>query len=112
MQDVDAYLLRKGIELLDYFDETRPARIDDEHQVRLNYEAFFFADQENKELFDSDPTRYCGLLTDPVAKRRFRPHASSPSAEHEGVRYYFISNRTAERFRASPDDWKLPGWTM
>ena len=112
MQDVDAFVRAKGIELAGYLDPSRPARIDDEHQIRLNYEAFFFADTVGRNRFRTEPLRYCGLLTDPVTKRRFLPGPDSPSLVHEDVRFYFESRRSAARFELEPERYALPGWTM
>ena len=41
-------------------------------------------------IFLTDPVASCGLLTDPVSKRRFRPQRGSPRATHDGVMYLFI----------------------
>ncbi len=78
-----------GLSFNDYFDERRPALIDAEHCVRMNWEAFFFADAWERERLRSDPLLYCGLLTDPISRQRFRPNAGSPRALHEGVTYFF-----------------------
>ena len=84
MQDVAGYFARRGLPLRGYLDPTRPARLDDAHLVRLNYEAFFFADAAGRERFLSDPTRYCGQLTDPVTKERFVPSSESPFVDRLG----------------------------
>ena len=89
MQDVLAALVRKGLDFGGYFNPSRPALLDADHAVRVNYETYVFTDVTSRALFMSDPTRYCGLITDPVSKRRFRPHDDSPRAEHDGVAYYF-----------------------
>ena len=60
--------------------------------------------------FEEDPLRYCGLLTDPVTKERFRPTKAELSCEHEGVRFYFSSAESLARFRAEAH--ALPGWVM
>ncbi len=112
MQDVDAYLVRRGIEIACFFDPLRRAVLDDRHQVRLNYEAFFFSETTMVEEFRADPVRFCGLLTDPVSKRRFRPKSSSPRIEFEGVAYYFETRETHERFRRRPHAHAVPGYRM
>ena len=112
MQDVDAYLVRRAVSLGCYFRPEVPAVLDDAHQVRLNYEAYFFSEPEMVARFRADPIRYCGLLTDPVSNRRFRPDRAAPRLAHEGVVYYFESVQTRDRFRRTPEAYVLPGWTM
>lgn len=112
VQDVPASVQRKGLAFQDYLDERRPAVIDAAHCVRLNYEAFFFADEWERERFLSDPVLYCGLLTDPISRRRFRPSLTSPRAEHEGVTYYFESEEHRLAFTEDPETFRLPGWKM
>jgi YHS domain-containing protein len=112
VQDVPGFCRRLGLELGGYLDPTRPALLDAEHCVRLNYEADFFASAENRARFLEDPTRYCGLLTDPVSKRRFLPELRAPRAEHEGVTYLFASESARAAFVRRPERFRLPGWSM
>lgn len=112
MQDVPEFVRRKGLAFQDYLDQRRPAVIDAAHCVRLNYEAFFFADAWERERFLSDPVAYCGLLTDPVSRSRFRPAEDSPRLEHAGVTYYFESAGNRARFEDDPETFSLPGWKM
>lgn len=112
MQDVPASLRRKGVTLQDYLDARKPAVIDAEHCVRLNYEAFFFADAWERERFLSDPVLYCGLLTDPISRRRFRPTPASPRIGHGEVTYYFESDEHRLVFEQDPEAHRLPGWRM
>jgi YHS domain-containing protein len=112
VQDVPEYVRRKELELACYFDPRRAAVIDAEHCARLNWEAYFFADRWEKERFLADPTLYCGFLTDPVSRQRFRPGPDAPSFEFKDVRYFFecAGNRTA--FAADPEMYRLPHWSM
>ena len=112
MQDVPEFVRRKGLEFRDYLDQREPALIDAEHCVRLNYEAYFFGDPWSRERFVSDPVLYCGLLTDPVSRERFRPHEDSPRARHEAVTYYFQNEEQQVAFKESPETYVLPGWKM
>lgn len=112
MQDVAGYVRRKGLALADYFDPTQPAVIDAEHLARLNYESYFFADTEGRARFLEDPIRFCGLVTDPVTKHRFRPNVESPRAEHAGVLYFFESGRNRYAFDRMPEDFVRPGYEM
>ncbi len=112
MQDVAEFVRRKGLALNDYFDPSRSAVIDDEHLARINYESFFFADTEARAVFLEDPIRYCGLVTDPVTKRRFRPRPTSLRAEYEGVLYLFESRTGLSAFERMPQDFVRPGYRM
>ncbi|HVS19216.1 MAG TPA: hypothetical protein VMT18_11495 [Planctomycetota bacterium] len=112
MQDVPEFVRVNGFTFRDYLDERFEAVLDAEHCVRLNYEAYFFGDPWSRERFLADPTDYCGLLTDPVSKRRFRPEPRAESVGHEGVSYFFESAATRTRFEEDPDAYRLPGWTM
>ena len=80
--------------------------------MRLNYETFFFGDLWTRERFTSDAWRYCGYLTDPVSRERFRPAKSSPRTRYEDVTYYFQSEDNREIFQADPEIYRLPGWQM
>ena len=112
MQDVPVFVKRKGLEYRDYLDAREVAIIDEEHCVRINYEAYFFGDLWNRERFIADPVTYCGMLTDPITRERFRPEKDSPRTSHEGVVYYFESDESRARFREAPDIYRLPGWAM
>ncbi len=103
---------KKGLAFQDYLDARRPAVLDAEHCARLNWEAYFFADLWELERFLSDPVAYCGLLTDPVSRRRFRPTQDSPRLVHAGVTYYFESATNRARFEEDPETLRLPGWKM
>ncbi len=112
MQDVPLNARNAGLVFQDYLDARRPAVIDTDHCVRLNWEAFFFADKWERERFLSDPILYCGLLTDPISRQRFRPTSASPRFVHSGVTYYFENAENRAHFEESPDKHRLPGWKM
>jgi YHS domain-containing protein len=112
VQDVPALARRRGLSFKDYLDERWTAVLDDAHCVRLNWEAYFFAEKGTRERFLADPLAYCGLLTDPVSRRRFRPRRDAPSAVFAGVTYYFESDEQRARFAATPESFRLPGWRM
>lgn len=112
MQDVPDFVRKKGLAFQDYLDERRPAVIDREHCVRLNFEAYFFADGWERERFLSDPLVYCGLLTDPISRVRFRPGPDSPRFDHGDVTYYFQDLANKALFESDPETYRLPGWTM
>ncbi len=105
-------LVRKGLTVPCYFDPTRNAVLDDEHMVRVNYEIYLFSDTEKRARFLDDPVGYCGLVTDPVSKRRFRPSESSRRCEEGGVVWFFASRHTYRRFQSNPERYRLPGYRM
>jgi YHS domain-containing protein len=112
VQDVPAFVVKKGLVFQDYLDERKPAIIDAAHCVRLNWEAYFFGDPWEKERFLSDPVVYCGLLTDPISRRRFRPRPDSPRFRHGEVTYYFENEANRALFEEDPETFRLPGWKM
>lgn len=112
MQDVPQFLAKRGLAFDSYLDPRRKAVVDAEHCVRINWESFFFADLWERERFLDDVVAYCGLLTDPVSRRRFRPTQESPRSAHAGVRYFFESDGTREQFEVEPEKYRLPGWKM
>ena len=59
MQDVDAYAKRCGLTFPCYYDVEREAVLDDEHQVRLNYETFFFSEVWMASEFRACRRRSC-----------------------------------------------------
>ena len=112
VQDVIAAVRRKGLGFQGYLDHTRPARLDADHAAFVNYETYVFADAANRARFLADVLAHCGLLTDPVSKRRFRPAADAPRAEHAGRTWYFESAAQRDMFLRAPESYELPGFTM
>jgi YHS domain-containing protein len=112
VQDVPQFVRRKEVGLFDYLDNRVEAVIDSEHCVRLNYETYFFGDLWTKERFRSDPVMFCGLLTDPVSRERFRPSEDSPRSSYEKVTYYFQDRSNRDLFELSPMTYRLPSWSM
>ncbi|GJM20601.1 MAG: hypothetical protein DHS20C15_05160 [Planctomycetota bacterium] len=112
VQDVLYSVQRKGLHFDGYLDATRPAVLDADHCLTVNYETFLFADAANRERFLADVREHCGLLTDPVSKRRFRPGPDAPRAEHAGHSWFFESRANRDMFLRAPDDYRLPGYTM
>ena len=83
-------------------DPTRVARIDSASAIVLNWEVYFFCDDEARERFVRDPLRWCGALTDPVTLQRFVPENTSPQVRHEETVYYFASADSREVFASDP----------
>lgn len=107
MQDPEVFIVQEGIALRDPIDPTRPAVIDSAHCSFVNYELFFFADGENKSRFEREPWRWCGLVTDPVTQRRFRPAPGAFLWTYGGRPYYFQSDGALAAFKATPDSFAL-----
>jgi YHS domain-containing protein len=112
VQDVPSALLRKGLSFSGYLNPNRPAILESAYMSRVNYETYFFADTAARELFNGDVVRFCGLITDPVSKQRFRPEVGSPRFDHEEVTYYFASAASQDLFEGDPESYWLPGYTM
>jgi len=106
------YAARKGLTPSCYFEPEALAATEGAHFTRINYEGYFFCKPEERARFLADPIAYCGLLTDPVSKLRFRPQADSKRAEHEGVLFFFAGDETAQLFAQAPGDFFLPGYEM
>jgi len=96
-----------GVQVPDFFDSTRTAVLEYGTRSRVNYETFFFADPTEKARFDADPTRYVGLLVDPVNKIRFQPRAQSPRFDYNNRPFFFSSDSTRASFAATPDSFAV-----
>ena len=112
MQDPEPYLEARKIELQGFFDGDRPAVLDVDHRARVNYELFFFADEDERERFSGDPLAYCGLVTDPVTYARFQPDGGSPRIDHNGQPFFFESSVSSAVFAATPDSFLVPKYKM
>ena len=112
VQDMPDFLAKKELEIPCLFEPHRNSLLTREFFTRINYEGYLFCRAEERARFVADPIPYCGLLTDPVSKRRFRPGLNSPSAVHEDVHYFFEGEVTARLFAKAPGDYRLPGYKM
>jgi YHS domain-containing protein len=101
----ERYLRERRIELPSALDPTRPARIDRAFRARVNHELYYFADSVLLRRFQADPLRYCGLVTDPVSRHRFRPAGRSPRMDYRGRPYFFENRLDLEIFSALPDSF-------
>ncbi len=112
MEDPEPYLEARGIAVRSFFDPTRPAVVDPDHRARVNYELYYFADQDERARFEKDPLAYCGPVTDPVTHRRFEPERKSPRIDHNGQPFFFESSVSHSVFAAMPDSFALPRFKM
>ena len=101
----ERYLRLRHVELPSALDPSRPARIEPAFRARVNHELYYFADSALLRRFEADPLRSCGVVTDPVSRRRFRPNARSPRMNHRGRPYFFQSRLDLEVFSALPDSF-------
>jgi YHS domain-containing protein len=88
------------------------AIVDADHLVTVNWDVFYFSAMDLKAKFEKAPTLYCGALTDPVTRIRFRPDEESPRVEYGGRHYFFSSDSTASVFRSTPADLANPSYAM
>src|SRR5262245_11154121 len=107
VEDPERYLNELGVTVPDFFDTTRSAVLEFATRSRVTCETFFFAVQAEKERFDGDPTRYVGLLVDPVNKIRFQPSAQSPRFDYNNRPFFFSSDSTRAMFAATPDSFAV-----
>lgn len=107
VEDPERYLNELGVQVPDFFDTTKAAVLDFATRSRVNFETFFFADQDEKATFDADPTRHVAFLVDPVNKQRFRPSATSPHFDYNNRPFYFSSDSTRTLFAATPDSFAV-----
>jgi len=105
VKDPERYLHRRGVELRCATDSSKSARIEARLRSAVNHELFYFSDSTALRRFRRDPLRFCGLLTDPVSRGRFRPTSRSPRLEFKGRPYYFQNRLDLETFTAMPDSF-------
>ena len=106
-QDPEVFLLQEHIQPRCVVDPARPAQLVPELRTYVNYEVFFFCDAAAKAAFEKDPVRYCGVLTDPVSRHRFRPAPGALHRDYMGRAYYFQSDSTLAVFTADPDSFAV-----
>lgn len=112
MQDPSRYLKELGVSVESALNERVRARIEDEYLARVNYEIYYVAELVEKRRFEGDPVQYCGFVTDPVSKQRFRPRPNSPRSEFAGRPWFFVSDSTQVLFAAMPDSFLSPRYSM
>ena len=112
MQDPEIYLTELGVSLPCVMVEGEDAVLDPTHKSYVNHEVFFFSTPEQKEVFDTQPHLYCGLVTDPVSRSRFTPDDVSPRQDYMKRPYFFESDSTLALFAASPDSFAIPRLRM
>jgi YHS domain-containing protein len=105
-QDPEVFLAQESLTVRDPIDG-RTAVLDPGLRTYVNYEVFFFAETRTKAQFVSDPGRWCGLVTDPVSRRRFRPAPFALQCTHGGRTYFFESDSSLTAFKSLPDSFAI-----
>ena len=78
-----------------------------ELQFRVNGEVYRFSSERTLRQFTKSPTRWCGLLRDPVTGRPFQPSARSPEAYWVGGPYFFESDSSKTVFVEDPHRYEV-----
>src|SRR5258706_1447946 len=107
VEDPERYLNELEVTVPDLMDSSRTAVLEFGTRSRVNFETFFFAEAGEKQRFDADPTRYAGLLVDPVSRVRFHPSPRSPRFDFRNRPFYFASDATRAAFAATPDSFAV-----
>jgi len=108
VQGPDTYLNALGISLECAVHADRPAVLDTDHRIFVNWEAFYVSDAGARAEFLEAPYRFAGRLTDPVSRERFLAGETSPRRDYGERIYYFASAQTLARFDADPDAYAMP----
>jgi len=107
VQDPERYLTGLGLSVPCAVNPKRKGKIEPALRREINHEIYYFADAGTLRRFDRDPLRYCGLVTDPASRARFRPTPGSPQLDYMGRRYYFATDSTCAVFTAMPDSFAV-----
>jgi YHS domain-containing protein len=102
-QNPERYLREMKVSLRCPVRPARRAVFDSSLRMRVNQDIFFFSSTSAMKTFRKDPLRWCGILTDPVSRERFRPTPQSPHVTFRGREYYFAADTTLVRFQAQPE---------
>ena len=108
MQGPEIWLDRLGVKLACAVDPESAAHLDADHRAFVNWETYFFSGPEAKAAFRQAPWEFCGLVTDPVSRVRFRPTARSPRRDREDRSFFFESDATVAKFDAGPEMYEKP----
>jgi YHS domain-containing protein len=102
-QDPERYLREMKVALRCPVNPARRAIFDSSLRMKINQDIFFFSSRTAMKRFEKDPLRFCGKLTDPVTRDRFRPTSASPHVTFRGRMYFFAADSTLARFQAEPE---------
>lgn len=108
VQGPEIWLKNLGLEVPCVVDKDKPALLDVEHRVFVNYETYFLSSDKAREKFLAEPWRYTGPVTDPSSRQRFVPDAHSLRLEHNGRIFFFRSAETLVAFQGAADSLSVP----
>jgi hypothetical protein len=108
VQGPEIWLNTLGVKLPCAVDPQSAARLDAEHRVFVNWETYFVSDPAAMAAFREAPWEFCGLVTDPVSRVRFRPTPSSPRRDRGDRPFFFHSDATVAAFDAGPEAYEKP----
>lgn len=112
MKGPEFYLNDFHIELPCCVDSSAQAILDPAHRAFVNHEVYYFSSEDARQLFEAEPYRYTGKVTDPVSLVRFQPDASSTSRTAAGRLFYFESAETVGKFDQDTELYSTPKPTM
>ena len=107
MQAAEFLLEHMSQTLWDAVDPTQLGSLDPRLHATVNGEIYRFARVATLARFRNDPTRWCGILRDPVSGIRFIPDASAPRLATVDGPYFFACDSTRAAFRANPGFWAI-----
>jgi len=112
VKDPELYLAELNISLPGVITNEKPAILDVDSKIYVNYEIFFFSDSASRKEFLRNTVAYCGALTDPVSRVRFLPIAASPKLRYKDRLYYFYSDSSLTVFESMPAMYSEPTYQM
>ena len=107
MQAAEFLLEHMSQTLWDAVDPTQLGSLDPRLHAKVNGEIYRFARVATLARFRNDPTRWCGILRDPVSGVRFFPDRFSPRIPTTESPYFFESDSTALAFRKDPEQYAI-----
>ena len=108
MQGPEVFLNDLGITVNCVVNPQQKAKLDTDHRVFVNWETYYFSNQEAQKTFKNAAYQFTGPLTDPVSAERFQPNNKSPFRQFEGRLFYFQNQNNALAFENSPEDFVTP----
>ena len=107
MKDPARYLNEQKIDVRCVVNAGRNSNPDSKRCAYVNHEIYFLSDAKALRRFRGDPLRYCGTVTDPVNRVRFKPTPRSPRWDYAGRPYFFTQDSTLAVFQSMPDSFAV-----
>jgi YHS domain-containing protein len=112
VQDPLPNIIKHNLNFQCAVNKDQSAKVEESTMRQVNWEIYLFNDSLAANEFDSDPVKYCGILTDPVSRQRFRPGYDSPTSDFEGHRFYFWTADSKQKFEMMPAFYSAPNIRM